>query len=339
VLDKRNVIILMLASLLISGMRFSDGSILLAISQGKGIEDPVFSNPLTQYIWDSPLKVLLLKLVSPDIIGIALIFSAIACLPVLGVFTRQKSLPFILAALVVALTPTLKVSAQNIGVGDGLIYALIISAVYTRSNLVVFISLFLTGLWHPQQSFFIGVTYILFGVTFERNNFRGKAVSAISALVIAFITYLAYRYSMGYEYHGRFSYMTSRMDELLSANIRTIPVSFLYLILWAYVAKILRPNVKLPVYIVLWALILAIVSLFTTDVTRVLSIVLLPGLLILLKENYKNDDSSQNSNLVELPLVLVLVNLFIPIVSWSGIDIFLWHDLFTDLCKYNLLCV
>ena len=47
---------------LVGGIRFSDGKALLAISSGQDINALIFQeHPGTQYLWESPLKVILLR--------------------------------------------------------------------------------------------------------------------------------------------------------------------------------------------------------------------------------------------------------------------------------------
>ena len=52
---------------IVGGLRFSDGQFLRTISFGDDIYAPIFqNNPLSQYIWESPLKILILKTLSTN---------------------------------------------------------------------------------------------------------------------------------------------------------------------------------------------------------------------------------------------------------------------------------
>ena len=94
-LNSKYVWIFLLLIVLIGGVRFSDGSALLAIARGATAESPSFSGSgALQYIWDSPLKVLSLRFLPPNIYGVALFFGLLSVLPVTLLLTRDR-LPFL----------------------------------------------------------------------------------------------------------------------------------------------------------------------------------------------------------------------------------------------------
>src|SRR6202000_2900036 len=79
---------------------------------------PEFSDPSTQFIWDSPLLVAFVKLIGPHLIPQALAFLAISLLPMILGFSRNSRIAqaFTLATL---FTPMPKLLLENIGSGDG----------------------------------------------------------------------------------------------------------------------------------------------------------------------------------------------------------------------------
>lgn len=333
-LSRKTFGLIVLLTIIVSGIRFSDGTMLLAIASGSGLESPVFSNPSTQYVWDSPLKIFMLKLLPPSILWIAFIFLALSFLPLIGFFTRVQSKWYYLTATLVALTPSFKISLQNIGVGDGLVYILILTAVASLSGPVILVSILLIALWHPQQAFFIVGTYCLFSHYYESQFiFRKRLLWSLVGLFIGGFIFFAYKASLDFNYYDRTNYLLDRLQDLPKRNLLYLPISLFYTGFWLYIVKLMVPNKSLSVYIYLWIFVLIAVSNLTTDVTRVLSIIALPALLIPLKMVH-NEEKIPN-----FPMLWVVINIVFPIYSWSGIDLFIWADIFRDLCKYGLLCL
>jgi hypothetical protein len=98
-------------------VRFSDGSVLLAISSAARLDSPLVPEA-GQYLWDSPLKVLLSRSLPPRILLIGSVFLLISCLSVLGLLARTGSPWFGTTAALITLTPAVRVCFQNVGVGD-----------------------------------------------------------------------------------------------------------------------------------------------------------------------------------------------------------------------------
>jgi hypothetical protein len=184
-LNRKTLIVLTLLTLMVAGIRFSDGSLLLAIASGAGIDSSSFNASHTQYVFDSPLKILLLKLSPSNILWIAFTFFLISLLPLIGIFTHEKSKWYYLTAALIALTPSIKISLQNIGVGDGLVYLLILVAVGSLNGPVILLTILLIALWHPQQAFFIVGTYCLFSLNYESQfDFRQRLIWSMAGLLI-----------------------------------------------------------------------------------------------------------------------------------------------------------
>ena len=313
--------------LLLSGLRFSDGTVLMAISSDLAISDPRF-NELIQYNLDSPLKVLLLKLLPAHILVIGLIFSLLAIMPAFGLLLNTSSIVN-LSLISIFLTPALKIALQNIGLGDGLVIALVIVSCASRKLFIIALCFFLIGLWHPQQSFFIAVSYLLAEYCYKKHLPIAKAATIIISLICAAISFYLYKKGLGFSYSGRQAYLLNHLQSFFWRNLIYAPIAFAPLLLWFSLNRE-KPQYQWLLYA--WILILAIIALMTTDVTRVLTLISLPIVLI----------SAQNRSIpaptLQKLLVFSILIQLIPAYSWSGLDFFLWPEFFKDLCKWKHWC-
>ncbi len=316
--------------LLIAGVRFSDGSMLLSIASGATVNDPVFQVASTQYIWDSPLKVMFLQALPAHIIWIAIAFGLLAILPAVGLLSNNQRLLW-LTVVVVFLTPALKASLQNIGVGDGLVVLGIVAAAYSR-NLVVVVAVFLViALWHPQQSFFIGLSYIIARYCYEEQFRVKEAMAVLAALLFAAFAFIFWKNSLGFEYAGREAYMLQKFGDFMHRHWLHVFIAYLPIAAWLI---LMAPEPRRGRVIIFgWLIVLALVSFLTTDVTRVMTLISLPIVLIgaekLLDSGHLNKEKT-----VAFAFLVVLL----PPFSWSGLDYFLWTDLIRDVCKWGLYC-
>jgi hypothetical protein len=332
--NRKYVWLFLISILVIGGIRFSDGSALLAIAQGATAQSPAFSGSgALQYIWDSPLKVLALRYVPPNIYGIGLFFGFLSVLPVALLLTRDALL-FWLSSSALILTPSLKISTQNIGVGDGLTILLAILLCYSNNILFLSIISFILGLWHPHQSFFIGLSFIISKYIYFEDVDWSQIAAILASLAFAAAVFFLWKASLDFEYSGRGAFMKARMPELLYRNLLYAPVAFLPIALWFWLVPVDPQRGKW--LLGGWLLVLAVVSLLTTDVTRVISLTALP---LLLEEFKKLIDQGGDSILTRRLLVFASLIVLIPPFSWSGLDYFLWTDLFSDLCEWGVYCL
>jgi hypothetical protein len=330
--EKRWFFVALILVTLISGIRFSDGSLLLAIANGEGASSSAFRDPLTQYHWDQPLKVGLLKLLPPKIVVVAIVFLGITLLPLALVFKSSARLQ-LLVITSLFLTPSLKVVLQNIGAGDGLLISLVILAAAFPTKYVLTTSFFIIGIWHPHQSFFIGLSALLAIYIYKGEPKPFQYFSILGSLAASLVVYLAYKSSLSFEFHGRSSFVLAHLNNYFFRNLLFAPVAFAPIILWLALAapSPLRGNILLSV----WLLVLAGVSLIATDVTRVMTIISLPIVLggaSLLKESDMLNSISKRKVLSLMAMVLA-----IPVYSWSGLDYFLWSDVIADMRKWGVI--
>jgi len=320
---------------LVGGLRFSDGSMLLAISRGATIADEVFLNPLAQYVWDSPLKVYLLWALPSSILFIAAVFAFIGVLPSLMFFAKQEKV-FFASAICLLLTPAFKVSMQNLGVGDGILITLVIAACLATSHFIVLICFLLIGLWHPQQAFFIGVSWLIANYLYKDELYKDRLIAGLGGLILAAAWFFYFKAQLGSGYAGRAYYMTARFDELLIPNLKWAALAFLPTVCWFV---FIAPKSKQQWVLMLWLLLLSFVSLLTTDVTRVMTLISLPLVLMGALTIYEREPrflSFRKANKKTIFLVCAFV-IVIPPYSWSGLDYFLWGDLISDLCKWDVM--
>ena len=126
--------------------------------------------------------------------------------------------------------------------------------------------------------------------------------------------------------------MASRMNELLHHNFIYAPIAFAPIIFWFLLSGVRVKKGK--GLLSLWLCGLVFVSLLTTDVTRVMTIISLPIVIM-----------GANNILMEKAVVPPWKFVFggtlialIPPFSWSGFDYFLWKDLIRDFCKWGVHC-
>lgn len=315
--------------LLISGIRFSDGHLLLAIAHGGTVADPAFSNPASQYVWDSPLKVWLLWLLPPRVLVIAVTFTILAFLPCVGLLSRSLMM-FRLTVVALCLTPAFKISIQNIGLGDGLEILAIIAMAATRRLPVLVAGVAIIALWHPQQSFFIGLSYLIASFSYGRSD-RRETAAVLGTLAAAGVVFLVWKVSLGFSYVGRGDYMISMAGEFVPRNLTFAPIWMAPLAAWF---AFLRPTLKHGVALISsWIAVLVVVSLLTADVTRVLTIVTLPIVLVSVLSEAEEGSALPASRVAMLALFI----LAIPPCSWSGLDWSVWGDFLSDLHKWGIV--
>ncbi len=336
--------------LLIGGLRFSDGRTLLAIAQGQGLEAEIFHNPATQYVWESPLKVWLLRAWPlPSLLALAGLFLLLGLLPLIGLLWPMGSRFYVLTSWLLLLTPALKVSLQNLGVGDGLVSLLTVLLVLQRRHPATAAGLLLfIAAWHPGQAPFIAMSTLVGMVAVgEGRPLRrlGLLTSAMAgALLASRLLLLLYNNTLGFAYTGRFGYLKLRLAEFLPGNLLHAPLALLFPIALglACVGLLRLPQQRPATSLVLaWCALVSAVALFTTDVSRVVVLCLTPLPLVLIDSRVPITPSRpwrwpwmQR----HWPLLCSLVVALIPLYSWSGIDLSLWPDLLQDACKYGITC-
>lgn len=239
---------------------------------------------------------------------------------------------FWITLITVFLTPAFKISIQNIGVGDGLIIFLTILISTSSSYLLIAASFFFMAIWHPQQSFFIGISYLLALYCYMGELKQKELFTALGSLSIAAMTFFLYKISLNFNYNGREAYMANHISEFLHRNLIYAPIAFAPTVIWFLFFRVkVREGKGL---LLLWLFGLAFVSLLTTDVTRVITITSLPIVAIGAKKILMDKVSIPYWKLIFVGVLIALI----PPFSWSRLDYFLWTDLVSDLCKWRFHC-
>ena len=313
-----------------AGIRFSDGSVLLAISRGLNPNDPSLAN-LGQWLWDAPLKIGLLKLLPADVVAIGLAFAVLGILPGIGLLSGSHRFLW-LTVVTVFLTPAFKVSIENLGVGDGVLMFLALVLCATPSVSLLIFAAFTMALWHPQQSFFVGVSFFVGRYCYAGAIERRQVFAVGGALALGALAYLTYRALLPFHFIGRAEFMAQHGQDTLVRNLYLAPVAFAPIVLWLWLVSP-RPA-RLHWMVIGWLFVLGIVATLTSDVTRVMTITSLP--LILAGANKIIDERLFVSTAWILTAGVLIC--LVPPLNWSGLDYFLWPDLAGDLCKWHLYC-
>lgn len=332
---RRNSLIafLLLLAVLASGIRFSDGSMLLAISGGADITHPIFQeNPSSQYIFDSPLKVLLLRTLPQSYVVISFAFLLISFAPLALLALPLNNAQRKSILLVFLLAPILKVSIQNVGVGDGVIITCILILVAYQNLYASFLLMLMIGLWHPQQAFFIFSSLLLVDLIFSE-RITSSTKSAFLGAMSAGCIFLIYRNSLGFEYLDRQDYMQDNLITIFSNNGASLPAFLVPLITTAYISwpAISRLAHFKLMFLACYVILLVLLSSLTTDFSRVFFIISLPLVYALFSR-------SEIEILSRKFFFASLIIIASPIVSWSGLDIFLYKDVLDDACEWGGVC-
>lgn len=332
---RRFYVLLLLLLVLFSGLRFSDGSMLLAISKGVSVTDPVVANSNAQYVFDSPLKVFVLRHIPPNVTLVASFFLLLAVLPAIApLLSKDRSAAFSSIA-VLMLLPTLKLSFQNVGVGDGLMVFGLLLFLNSEQALLKVASLLTVSLWHPQQSVFMYAAIIIGELLHSRTVSRSTMTAGL-IFPVSLICFLLHRNGLGFEYAGRWDFMKANAGAFLFDNLLRTPVFLLPLCIWALALepRVLNRRRELRLSVAFGVFVYCL-ALFTTDLSRVFFLVMLPIFYYHAKITYPHLQEIGRKSC----LALVIAAFCTPIASWSGLDIFLWPDLLKDFCKWGFFCL
>tara|TARA_B100001109_G_scaffold247412_1_gene237174 strand:- start:907 stop:1383 length:477 start_codon:yes stop_codon:yes gene_type:complete len=152
--------------------------------------------------------------------------------------------------------------------------------------------------------------------------------------------------NLNFEYINRLDYLLSQAPKFVINNIIHSPISlvlpFCFLLIVIY--KLKNLNLQIKFGILLWILICSITSILTTDVSRVVNIILFPLYISILDElNFiKNFSKIKLISLERKNILLIAIIFFIalfPSYGWDGINFSLWSDFFDDTCKYGYYCI
>jgi hypothetical protein len=308
-----------------AGVRFVDGRALLAMA-GKGpLANSILRNPQFQYLLDSPLKLTFLRSLPPHILFIASAFAVIESLPFLCLFWKTPEVRW-LSFTALFLTQGSKTIVQNLGHGDGLIIFLIIMLVVLQREIALFFIMLVIALWHPQQSFFIGLSYLLATFCYSGKLEFRRIAGIVGALAVGAITFVIFRHALGFNYAGRETYFADTAAQTFWKDIVWAPLAAGPTLLWMFFLG--NRIVKLRPVLWGWLAILVVVAVMTLDVTRVMTLIALPIVLVGARE------------LKELPtprrmIYAAAALAFVPTYSWDGVEFFIWKGLLADISRWR----
>jgi hypothetical protein len=319
--------------LLWSGLRFSEGRAILAIAQGHPVTAAAFAQYYSQAIWDSPLRVGLIKLIGPHLPLLSLAFLLISLLVVALAFVRNVR---IASAFGIALlfTPLLKVVLQNVGTGDGITATLGILLVVLEGRIGLALVTFALCLWHPQQSFFIIVSALLTRTWLGEHPLDRRKVTIVAAAAAAAMLYVIYRFGVMPPFFDRATWVASVIHNDWQKQLLFAPLAVAPLTLWG-LAFLPKVELRWRIGFALWMAVCCLVALITIDQTRVITLITLP-MVVGLSSRILTDSPPRRGVLIGLVAAIALLPLY---SSWSGIDIFLWRDFIVDLCRWHITCV
>jgi hypothetical protein len=318
------------AQIVFGGMRPVDGSVIATLARdGFRAELPAFA----QYLFDSPLKIVFLKALgiqSPTLL--AGLFLVLSFLPFAAALLapddeRRKS-----AFLIAAALPLTRISFGSLGVGDAVMFAGAIAVVVSRSAPVLLVASAVLVGWHVQQGILLlGLVFVLGYVTGERRDRASLAMIALG-VVLGVAFFLLSRTWLAFPYQSRLGFLLAHLDRFLLRIAFYWPAAIAvalpgFLLLW-----LARGFRGLP-----WWLFAGIVASFvaasvTSDVSRVFFVLHWPMLLMILLSK------PETIRAVRMPAVILpvlLLSAVVPLLTWSGVEMFDWKALAHTFVKYG----
>ena len=324
------------------GIRFVDGSILLQFSQfGFRAELKEFS----QYLFDSPLKVLLLKLLDfQSVIGISILFIIANILPLItaAAVARDKT-DFFSIMLVCCAMPLWKIMFQNIGIGDSFIISCAIVVVASRSSLLLTTISCIMLLWHFQQGILIAFYVCALLVTTKEIEYRERFKAIAMGAAVGAAIFVLLKIFLIPSSSSRFQFIFSQMGSFFLRNILYIPIALCaaipgLLLISQSLARMGGPSRSIVVATIWAAIALSVlIGIITTDVSRVIVILTFPLALFLTRSSAFSQEVRTYLTNSSMLVPLLAIGIVTPIYSWSGVDIFLWNTLFSTLQKYGFM--
>ncbi|MGC8536208.1 MAG: hypothetical protein ACP5QR_11875 [Rhizomicrobium sp.] len=335
------VTIAAIAQIILGGVRFVDGGALMMLA-ADGFHAHL--KEFSQYLFDSPLKIGLihaLRLTSATSIGI--VFLALNALPVLAILLLGKSAKErVILLAIFGVLPTWKIMFQNVGIGDSVVLAGSIILIIADLSWFVAGTAALLTLWHFQQGVFICAIVSSLLISSARPDDRIRAFSILRGLLVGALMFFFVHLFISPNYSGRAQFMLSYMGPFLIRNIIYLPVGLACVVPGALLAyHALQCGTKAPnvVTLILACFIFVgavAVAILTTDVSRVLVLLTFPMLLTLTNPRTMGLAVHERIFNSREAIALLFLPAFVPILSWAGIDYYLWPSLLVTFHKYGL---
>lgn len=315
---------------LFGGVRPVDGSALAALARdGFHAQIPPFS----QYLFDSPLEIIFLHglgLSSP--VGLTLVFALLSVLPFLAALLADDRETARTTFLLAAVLPLTRISLGWLGTGDPVLFACVIALVVSSRAVVVVVISAVLVFWHFQQGVILLV--LLGGMILVSGDGRQrtKLTPLALGLVLGILLYGAAKLWLLPPYQGRAGFLLQHLDRFALRMTFYWPAALAIglpgmLALW--LAKGFR-GIHWSAYgCFAVALVLGAV---TSDVSRVFFALSFPAVLYGLL-CYRPVPLSELRRVNFLVPVLIL-SAVVPLLGWSGVEIYDWKGLAGAMTKY-----
>jgi hypothetical protein len=318
------------AQIVFGGLRPVDGSVISTLARdGFRAELPAFA----QYLFDSPLKIVLLKAIgiqSPTLL--AGLFLALSFLPFAAAFLAEDDERRKSAFLLAAALPLTRISFGSLGVGDAVMFAGAIAVVVSRSRPVLLVASAVLVGWHVQQGvLLLGLVVGLGWLTGARRDRASLAMIVLgTALGTAF--FLLSRTWLAFPYQSRLGFLLAHHDRFLLRIVFYWPAAIAvalpgFLLLW-----LARGFRSLPWWLFAGTALSFVAASVTSDVSRVFFVLHWPMLLMVLLA------TPATIRAVRSPAVIVpvmLLSAVLPLLTWSGVEVFDWKALAQTVQKYG----
>ena len=323
----------------LGGMRFVDGSMLLQFSQ-VGFQAQLQDS--SQYLFDSPLKIVLLRLLHLDsATAIGLLFIALNFLPLAAIWlvARQQQERLALLAIV-TIMPIWKVMFQNIGVGDSVVIACTIVLVMARCWPCVGITTFAMVLWHFQQGMLICLILSVLCIAAQEPERRPRIMSILLGAAAATIVFSILKVYFMPSYTDRLGVNLAHMGPSLRQNLLFFPIGICaivpgtLLIIEAMQRGGRRARPALG-WMTLGAIGLAIcVGAIIIDFSRVTLLLTFPIVLFLANPRAMPSGFFEKLLTPRAVVPVLAVAVMTPMLAWSGIEVYLWPTVLVTFQKY-----
>lgn len=311
--------------ILLGGIRAVDGTALALVARdGFAAELPAFS----QYIFDSPLKILFLKTLgiqSPA--GIAVVFMVFAFLPFAAALLAPDEESRKTALLAVAALPVTHVSFTILGSGDSVVMACAVAVVVSSSRSVVLAAAALMVAWHMYQGV---IVLVMLAAAFQLSGEEGarrKLLHLAAGAAAGLAVYLAFRYLAIPAYRGRAGFLMQYGERFALRLLFYWPVAALVAVPGLLAVWLSRGLGHIHGLVWLSLAGALAVAGITADVSRVFFVLIFPVTLFLVL--------SPQLRRLELLVPVLALSAVVPLLNFSGITIFDWKGLANLALKYG----
>lgn len=310
--------------LLVGGLRPVDGSMLVHFAQdGFGTRLPT---NFAQYLFDSPLKVAVvhaLHLTSP--LKLATFFAVLTFLPFAAALLARDDDMRKTAIVVLAALPLTRISMSSLGVGDAVLFAVVVAMATSPSRFVAVAAAFVAVGWHVQQGTLIvialGLVLRFGGDPGERAKLPYLAAGLVGGLVVEGLLLTL----VIPEHQGRVGNLALYIDRYLLRSLFYWPAALVVAIpgllsLWLAGRLWRLPHIAPLLLVVAFA-----IGTTTADVSRVFFNLSFP--VIFLRHFSPRPESFASLRQTSLLVPVLAVSIVVPLLGWSGVQIFDWGGL------------